>query len=167
MNVTPQPKEREQALTLNSKQLALSVEGFIETTNPRRIQKIIVYVHVNYADKENDPPVIDSRACEVCDNYFFKVNLLLNVAKVREKMFFDYLKPNSRVPKFQQVLLLWTRLRNEHGKWVHWISSKSLLLNLISWNNDGFESCTELHNLLLSWFVCNKAIILDEQRLLY
>lgn len=80
--MTPQPKEREQALTLGSKQLALSVEGFIETTNPKRIQKITVYVHVYYADRENEPPVVDSRTCDLCDNYFFKVNFLLSVAKV-------------------------------------------------------------------------------------
>ncbi|KAI6183873.1 Integrator complex subunit 7 [Aphelenchoides bicaudatus] len=84
LNVTPQPKERGQTLTISSKQLALSVEGVIETNNIKPIQKITVFVHVYYGDKSNEPQIVDSRTYELHENYFFKVNFLLNIVKSAE-----------------------------------------------------------------------------------
>jgi hypothetical protein len=79
LHVSPQPKENEQ-LTLSTKQLALSIEGVVETNNPKPIQNITVYVKV-YMDKCQEPKLVDSRLCQVHDNYF-NVNFLLKIAKV-------------------------------------------------------------------------------------
>lgn len=77
--MTPQPKEQ-QALSLSTKQLALSVEGVIETNNPKSIQNITVYVRV-YMEDSVEPKIVDSRLIQLFDNYF-KVNFLLTIEKV-------------------------------------------------------------------------------------
>lgn len=83
MNVTPQPKDTDNAFSLSTKQLSLSVEGAIETNNPKPIQNVIVDVKV-LIDKNLEPELVESRQCQVNDNYF-KVNFLLKIEKVCSK----------------------------------------------------------------------------------
>ena len=82
----PQPKEHEKALVLSTRHVALSVEGIINSTNPKRLVNVTVRLRI-YTPKTPQPRATDYRQCLVRDNYF-KAQFLLDIRKVRRRRCF-------------------------------------------------------------------------------
>ncbi|KAI6228506.1 hypothetical protein M3Y95_00629400 [Aphelenchoides besseyi] len=82
LNVMPQPKEHENTLIISAKQVAITVEGIINSTNPKKIVNVIVQLKI-YLQKSTEPRTTEYRQCVVKDNYF-KAQFLLDIRKNAE-----------------------------------------------------------------------------------
>ncbi|CAD5213155.1 unnamed protein product [Bursaphelenchus okinawaensis] len=83
VNILPQPREHESYLQLTSRQLPLTVEGVIESNNPKGIESVYISVFVK-SDKAVDNFLVDKRKVNVNKDTYFKERFLLTIKKLTE-----------------------------------------------------------------------------------
>lgn len=82
LNILPQPREHEQCLQLQARLLQLTVEGVIDSDNPKRVRRVEVRVFQR-ADKETEPVLAGRRQVQLSEgDSYFKEQFLLTIKKV-------------------------------------------------------------------------------------
>lgn len=84
LNVMPQPSERDSFIQLQTNQLPLTIEGFIESNNPTRIESVEIRAYLKVESSE-EPKLADVRKAQLRPgDQYFKEHFLLTIHKLTE-----------------------------------------------------------------------------------
>ncbi|KAH7726377.1 hypothetical protein AAVH_06178 [Aphelenchoides avenae] len=80
LNILPQPKPNENSITITTKQLPVTVEGMIQSTNPKPIESVQVVATVTHV-KDSSTYTQKRMISLENEGHYFKAQFLLNVAQ--------------------------------------------------------------------------------------